>query len=181
VIALAAVALLAAGCGEQRTPTPDVQHPDAPNGFKTLAPQGTGIVYSHPTNWTALPARLPFIGGARSKTATLAVWRYPRTEPLPHGQAALEAAKTRLIEAAVKRNPTFTVQSSEVKRIGGAPGIELTGTQTVAGYPFQVRSAHLFKFGAEVVVDAYAPPEDFPRVDETVFRPVLEQLRLRRP
>jgi hypothetical protein len=180
-ILAAAVALLAAGCGEQRTPTPDVQHADPPKGFKTLKPKGTGIRFSHPTNWTPLPARLPFIGGARSKTATLAVWRYPRTEPPPRGRIALEDAMTRLIDSARVRNPTFAVRSSEVTRIGGARGIELTGTQFVAGFEYRVRSAHLFKAGAEIVVDAYAPPDDFPRVDETVFRPVLRELRVTRP
>ena len=62
-----------------------------------------------------------------------------------------------------------------------ARAIELTGTQTVAGFTYDVRSAHLFREGAEVVVDAYAPPADFPRVDRTVFEPALRSLKLSSP
>jgi hypothetical protein len=168
--------LLLAGCGEQRKTAVDVVHPDAPAGFSDSTV--TGVTFRRPTNWMDLEAAPPLEGGVRSKTATVAVWRYPRTEPLPEGRSALEEAKTRLLERVHQRSPTFTVRTSEVKSLAGVQGIEVTGRQIVAGFTVDVRSAHVFKDGAEVVVDAYAPPGDFARVDRTVFVPLIASLRL---
>jgi hypothetical protein len=181
-LVLIAVALLAAGCGNQRTKPPDVLHADPPAKFVTERPPGTGVTYTRPENWTPLDPKPPqFVGGARSKTATFAIWRYPRTEPLPRGEAALQKAMTRLVDRIRQRNPTFVLSTSDVTIIGGARAIELTGRQTVAGFDYDVRSAHLFKAGAEIVVDAYAPPEDFPRVEASVFGPLLGDLVVKRP
>jgi hypothetical protein len=44
-----------------------------------------------------------------------------------------------------------------------------------------VRSTHLYAYGAELVVDAYAPPGEFARVDRRVFGPMLRSLRVQRP
>jgi hypothetical protein len=44
-----------------------------------------------------------------------------------------------------------------------------------------VRSTHIFSHGAEVVVDAYAPPRFFPKVDKTAFKPLLRSLRVTKP
>ncbi|MEA2126192.1 MAG: hypothetical protein QOI80_2974 [Solirubrobacteraceae bacterium] len=178
---IALLALIAAGCGDQRTRPPDVEHPDAPTRFEAVTLDGTGVRLTRPVNWIALAPHPPLEGGARSKTATVAVWRYPRTEPLPRTDAALEEAKTRLLDRVRQRNPTFVLRTSQVTRIAGARAIQLTGRETVAGFDYDVRSAHLFKAGAEIVVDAYAPPEDFPRVDATVFQPVLERLEVTAP
>ncbi len=166
-----------AGCGEQRKTPGDVAHADAPRGFRDSTVDG--VTYSRPSNWTDLPPAPPLSGGVRSKTATVAIWRYPRTEPLPADTAALEQARAALLDRIRQRNPTFAVRTSEVKDLGGGRGIELTGRQTVAGFTVDVRSAHVFKRGAEVVVDAYAPPGDFPRVDRTVFTPLIASLKVR--
>lgn len=170
------IVLLLAGCGEQRKAAGEVAHADAPRGFRSTAVEG--ITFDRPANWQDLAPAPPLIGGVRSNTATVAIWRYPRTEPLPADAAALESAKTALLDRVRRRNPTFAVRTSEVKDLGGARGIELTGRQTVAGFTVDVRSAHVFKRGAEVVVDAYAPVADFPRVDRTVFVPLIASLRV---
>lgn len=170
-----------AGCGNARTQAPDIQHADAPAGERGVEYGSAGVTFTAPKNWQDLPASGPLVGGVRSKTATVAVWRYPRSEPLPEGKTALEEARG-LLEARVKqRNPTFQVRESAVRRRGGAPAIELLGSQTVAGLPVDVRSAHVFKAGAEVIVDAYAPPGDFARVDATVFEPLLRSLEVTAP
>jgi hypothetical protein len=44
-----------------------------------------------------------------------------------------------------------------------------------------VRSLHAYGHGYEVVLDAFAPPKDFPRVDPQTFGPVARSLRLRAP
>ncbi len=168
--------LVVAGCGEERKTPVDVAHADPPRGFRESTVEG--ISFTRPANWKDLDPAPPLAGGVRSKTATVAVWRYPRTEPLPADDAALEQAKTALVDRVRQRNPTFAVRTSEVKDLGDGRGIELTGSQTVAGFPVDVRSAHVFESGAEVVVDAYAPPRDFPRVDRTVFVPLIASLKV---
>ena len=174
-IVLCLVAL--AGCGEERKTPGDVAHADAPSGFRETTVDR--VTFSRPSNWSDLQPAPPMAGGVRSKTATVAVWRYPRTEPLPTDAAALEQARTALLDRVRQRNPTFVVRSSEVTDLGGARGVELTGRQTVAGFIVDVRSAHVFDDGAEVVVDAYAPPGDFARVDRTVFARLIASLKVR--
>ena len=44
-----------------------------------------------------------------------------------------------------------------------------------------MRSLHAYGHGAEVVVDAFSPPEDFARVDMQTFAAVARSLRLSRP
>ena len=60
-------------------------------------------------------------------------------------------------------------------------GIEVLATESVNGQARRVRSTHLFDRGAEIVIDAYAPPADFARVDATVFEPLLRSFQLRAP
>lgn len=174
--ALAAAALLA-GCGNERTPAPDVVTPAAPRGSKQVLTDGAR--FKAPFNWSELGRVGRRTGGIQSNTATMAVWLYRRAEPLPEGRAALEEAKDLLVERVRRRDPSFELRSAEVVRRAGAPGVELVGRQTIGGLPFVVRSVHLFERGAEVVLDAYARPQDFERVDATVFRPALDSLRLR--
>jgi hypothetical protein len=175
-VARAALACLAAallaGCGNPRTRPPETVVPEAPLGARQV--RLDGIRFTAPVNWPDLPAQGDRLGGIRSRTATLAVWRYPRTEPLPSTRAALEQVRGLLEGQVRRRDPGFRLRSSRLLR----DGIELVGRQTIAGLPFDVRSRHLFRHGAEVVVDAYARPADFARVDATVFEPLLRSLRL---
>jgi len=175
---IAVTAAVLAGCGEARTRPPDVGRPADPRGSQTVALAGAGASFTGPANWRPVPSQPPLEGGLRSGTATVAVWRYPRSEPLPADRDELEQARTRLLERVRQRNPTFVVRTSELTRLGGASGILLTGRQTVGGRSYDVRSAHLFKAGAEVVVDAYARPADFARVDRAAFQPLMRSLRL---
>jgi hypothetical protein len=172
-------AAIIAGCGTSRTTVPDVRTPDAPQGARAVRLGHAGVRFRAPVNWADLPGQGARAGGIQSRTATVAVWRYPRSEPLPATAAALDAARARLIERIKQRDGSFQVQGDRSLRLAGARAIEVTGRATIAGLPFRVRSTHLFKRGAEVVVDAYASPADFDRVDATVFRPLLQSLRLR--
>ena len=104
-----------------------------------------------------------------------------RSEPLPRENEALETAQASL-EAAVKaRDSTFALEGSKRVEVDGAPAIELRGTERIAGRERRVRSTHVFAKGAEVVLDAYAAPEDFERVDKEVFDPLLASLRIDPP
>ena len=175
------LAALGAGCGNERTPVPDVVTPDPPRGTRVVEIRAAGVRFSAPFNWPDLQPQGQRVGGIQNKRATLAVWRYPRTEPLPRTAAELREARRLLIERVKRRDPTFVLRSSRTLRRGGARTIELVGRQTVAGLPFEVRSAHVFHAGAEIVVDAFAPPEHFARVDRTVFAPLLDTLKLSEP
>ena len=44
-----------------------------------------------------------------------------------------------------------------------------------------MRSLHAYGHGLEVVLDAFAPPRDFARVDEQTFGPMARSLRLIAP
>lgn len=176
---LAAVAsLAAAGCGAERTPTPDVLTPKAPRGERTVVLEDAGVRFRAPRNWDGLDPAPPLEGGVRSKSAVVAIWRYPRVEPLPAGRGELARAQERLVELVKERDPTFTVRTSAVTEVDEARAIELLGRQTIAGLRYDVRSTHVFTDGVEVVVDAYAPPEFFFEMDTTVFLPLLDSLTL---
>jgi hypothetical protein len=180
-LVLTLIAAAAAGCGNERTPAPDVVTPDAPRGTRVVHLDAAGVRFNAPLNWRDLPARGRRAGGIQSKTATVAVWVYPRTEPLPSTKAALEEVKRLLVDRLRRRDPRFELRGSTIGRRGGANAIEVLGRQTIAGLPFGVRSAHLYARRTEVVVDAYAPPESFDRLDAGVFVPLLGSLKLKLP
>lgn len=178
----ALVCLLAlAGCGNDVTRPPETQAPDPPRGTRELRIRAAGLAMTVPFNWPDLAAEGQRVGGIQNKRATVAIWRYPRTETLPADRAALEQAEDRLLARVTARDPSFTVREVTTPRRDGARSIEIVGRQTAAGLPYGVRSAHIFHAGAEIVIDAYAPPEHFERVDETVFVPLLESIELGRP
>ena len=179
LLPIAIAAALLAGCGEERTRPPDVLHPGPPAAeTKRVRLPGAEVSFLAPTNWAELAAAPPLAGGVRLRTATVAVWRYPRNEPLPEGEEELDDARERLLATVAERDPTFEVREDELTEIDGVRGIVLSGAQTIEGTRYDVRSAHLFANGAEIVVDAYALPADFPAVDREVFVPLLDSLRI---
>jgi hypothetical protein len=44
-----------------------------------------------------------------------------------------------------------------------------------------MRSLHAYGHGLEVVMDAFAPPKEFARVDRQTFGPMTRSLQLRAP
>jgi hypothetical protein len=180
VLGIALVAVALGGCGNARTAPPDVTTPEAPKGTRVVALKPSGVRFTAPVNWRDLPALGRRAGGIQSRTATVAIWAYRRTEPLPADRAALEEVQGLLLERVRRRDPSFRLDRSTVGRRAGAHAIELVGRQTIAGLPFGVRSAHLFSNGTEYVVDAYAPPQRFEALDATVFQPLLRSLELTR-
>jgi hypothetical protein len=65
--------------------------------------------------------------------------------------------------------------------VNGVKGIQLVATERISGQQRRVRSTHLFDRRAEIVIDAYAPPGDFARLDDSVFQPLIRSLRLHAP
>jgi hypothetical protein len=177
---IAALALLA-GCGNDRTPVPDVVTPGPPIGAAQVRYPEAGISFLAPGGWRLTPGTAPLVVTAQTGQATLAVWRYPRTEPLPRTSAQLRAARDALVAEAKRRDPTFKLEHGSVTEVGGAPAVQLRATETINGLPRKVRSTHVYARGAEIVFDAYTAAEHFDRVDQQVFRPVLRTVKLSEP
>lgn len=179
--ALLAFALLAAGCGNDRTSPPDVMTPGPPLGSNTERYDAAGIGFEAPAGWSLQPGAPPLVATLATGRASISIFRYPRTEPLPTTPAALDVAAEALAAAARTRDPTFAELKRDRLRVDGRPAVVVRGTETVGGQPRTVRSTHIYGFGGEVVVDAIAPAADFKRVDAEAFRPLVRSLRLRKP
>jgi hypothetical protein len=175
------VLALATGCGNERTPTPDVTTPGPPLGSSRRDVPQAGVSFLVPSGWRVDAGAPPLLQTISTGRASIAIWRYPRTEPLPRTGAQLTSAADALVAAAKARDPSFTELHRSLSRVGGHPAVQLHGTETVAGQPRTVRSTHVYAGGGEVVVDAFAPEQDFKRVDDLVFRPLVRSLRVRKP
>ena len=167
-----------AGCGNARTVAPDAATPVRPTAARTEAVPAQGITFQTATNWTLQPGTAPMVAVTSSGQATVAIWRYPRTEPLPRTAGQLRAARAALVGAARVRDPGLKVSAADILRIGRHPAIVLLARERIGGQPRTVRSAHVYAFGSEYVIDAYAPPDDFDVVDGTEFLPLLRSVVL---
>jgi hypothetical protein len=179
--ALVGAALAAAGCGAQRAQAPDTSSPLAPGGTVRMRLPAEGLTFAAPRAWSRLPGTAPQVAQLTSGRASVTLWRYPRTEPLPRTTAGVRQARTDLVAAAKARTPDFTTTAARIGRVGTHPAIELRGTATVAGHQRSIHSVHVYAFGAELVVDALAPAADAPRIDREVVEPLLRSLRVRAP
>lgn len=167
-----------AACGNSRTPVPDLAQPVAPHGVRTLTYPEAGITLAAPANWAVAPQKSPGVATVNSGAAIVALWRYPRTNPAPTTAAALAQTRSALIRSARSSDPSLRVISSQYGRLHGAPTIILDATERIAGRERRVRSVHMFGSDDEVVVDEYAPPDIFARVDPVVFSPLRRSLML---
>jgi hypothetical protein len=165
-----------AGCGNSRTPVPNLLAPAAPNGFRTLTFPADGVRLRAPLDWAVGQGRGSLVTTLSSGTAVVALWRYPRSSPLPRGTSSLAAARRRLISQARALDPGLHLIRSKISRIGGVPVVELDAFEQIDGHARRVRSSHLFEAHAELVLDEYAPPDLFHAVDHSVFSPVKRSL-----
>ena len=176
---LAALFVLgAAGCGNERTPPPDAGRPESPVGFHTVTLKRDGLRFRSPLNWQLTQGLAPAVATLSSGRATVAFWRYPRSEPLPTSEVDFADAVPKLVRAARRRDATLRLDRPRVRTVAGVPAIVLTGEQAILGRRRRVRSVHFFAGRSEVVVDAFAPPREFARVDREVFRPLVRSLRI---
>ena len=179
--ACAAAAIVACGCGNQQAEPPDVSLPAHPVGTTPAFFGQQGMRLGVPGGWHLYHGTAPLVATVQSGTATIAVWRYPRSEPLPKTAAQLTQARDLLLQTAKARDETFKEAKTAITKLGGHPAIQVRGTETISGQPRTVRSTHVYAFGAEVVVDAFAPADVFGRVDRDAFGPLLRSLRLHSP
>lgn len=183
-IALVALAVLLAGCGNDRTPVPDLSVVPAPKAFRDAFFDEQGVRFKAPTNWRVLPGEAPQVATVAIGTAQVAIWRYPRTEPLPETRAQLGAARDALVAQIESRDPTFNLTSTRLVIKDGLRAVEVVGIGTnLTNQSAQrsMRSLHAYGRDAEVVMDAFAPPKEFARIDEQTFGPMSRSLKLRSP
>ncbi|MBV9467602.1 MAG: hypothetical protein JO169_15935 [Solirubrobacterales bacterium] len=167
-----------AGCGDSRTPVPDLARPASPGGFQTLTYARAGVRITAPRNWAVAAAQAPLVATVASGDAVIALWRFARRVPAPRGAAGLARAGAALIAAARRRDPTLRVLHAGTLSVDGAPAVALEVIERISGQTDRVRSTHLFVPGAELVLEQYAPPARFPALQAAVFAPVLRSLTL---
>jgi len=115
----AAMTLL--GCSDARVAAPDITTPRPPDGTHPTAYPAAGVSLQVPNSWRAEQGTSPLVASIASGTATVAIWRYPRTEPLPKKPKTLRAAKDALVGAAHKRDRTLRISRAAVVRFHGRP------------------------------------------------------------
>jgi hypothetical protein len=184
-IAVSAVALAAllSGCGNDRAPVPDLSVVPAPKQFRETFFDAQGVRFRAPTNWRVVPGDGPQVATVAIGTAQVAIWRYERSEPLPETRAQLDAARNALVAQIRSRDPTFRLKSTRLVIKDGLRGVEVLGAGTNLTNQAarrSMRSLHAYGRGAEVVMDAFAPPKQFRRIDEQTFAPMARSLKLRR-
>ena len=180
-IAAAAGVVLLAGCGNLRTKPPDIGRIPAPTGFRDQTFIKEGVFFRAPRNWRVIVGESPQVATIAIGDAQIAVWRYRRIEPLPETRRQLKAARKALIAQVKSRDATFRVTSSRIVVKRGLRGVEVIGSVSNQGQRRRVRSRHVYGRKAEVVVDAFAPPKEFARVDKQTFGPVARSLKLGEP
>lgn len=178
---LVLTALALAACGRDPTPPPDLTHARVGEGFTVLDLASSGLSLRIPRGWQKSSIRPPGLTSLASGGANVAVWRYERSEPLPSDPVALAAARDALVARARRRDPSLVVSYARVVRVDGAPGVELLASERVGSARRRVRSTHVYASGAEIVIDALAPPRQFAKLDRAVFRPVVASVRLSAP
>jgi hypothetical protein len=181
---LAGGAVLLGGCGNDRTPVPELGLIPAPKDFRDTEFKAQGVQFRAPTNWRVVDGEPPHLATVAIGDAQIGIWRYPRSEPLPETRAQLAAARQALVAQIESRDPTFKLTSTRLVVKPGFRGVEVVGVgSNLANGSIQrsMRSLHAYGHGGEVVMDAFAPPRDFARVDEQTFAPMARSLRLTPP
>ncbi|HWE32467.1 MAG TPA: hypothetical protein VG410_03225 [Solirubrobacteraceae bacterium] len=173
------MALLLAGCGESRTPVPNVNVPAAPRSYIRLSFPRIGVSFYAPKNWTRVNGR--GFAVIASASAVISLRAYSSNGSTPATAAALAAARGRLIAAAHNQDRTLQLIRTKLTRVDGVDAIVLDAMETIAGARRRVRSLHLFPAGGEIVIEESAPLALFHIADHYVFSPLNHSLRLLAP
>ncbi|HEX8158301.1 MAG TPA: hypothetical protein VF526_13030 [Solirubrobacteraceae bacterium] len=174
-----AVALVA--CGNEKTAAPDTGVVPAPKGFRDAKYTKEGVSLRVPKSWRTIDGEAPQIATIAAGDGQIGVWRFPRKEPLPETAIQLNAAREALIAQVQKRDKGFTVTSSRIVLKPKLKAVEIIGIGTNQGLQRSQRSLHAYGYGAEVVVDGFAPITLFNKVDKQTFSKVARSLKLRKP
>jgi len=168
-------ALLVTGCGARRTPVPVPVRADDPKGMKAFRTSDVGFTF--PSNWHLLHGKAPAVAHVFSGRAVLTIWAY-RRNAVPRSRNQLETAQSNLEADVKQKNPGFQQSETRLVRVAGSPGVEVVGDGTINGQQVRIRSEHVFRGMGEYVIDSFAPPDQFERVDGEVFLAIVASLRL---
>ena len=181
LVSLAAVAAAVAGCGNDPAKPPAVTNPKPAFGWQDFDIPAQGVKFQRPTAWRITPGDAPLLATLSSGLVTISVWRYPRNEPLPKTPEELDVAKDALVAAAKARDPSFKVIKAKGTRAAHEPAVVIIGDETVAGQPRRVRSTHIYSNASEVVVDAFAPKDQYAKVEDPIIRPLVRSFQITAP
>jgi hypothetical protein len=173
VLTTAALAAGLAGCGGSSNDDTATTAARVTGAFPKA-----GLSFTPPADWNVDAGTGHLVATAQAGQATVAVWRYPRTETLPKSKLELQAARDALVAASTKRDASFEKIKTAATTIAGEPAVQIRARQHIAGQPRTVRSTHIYANGAEYVIDAYADADSFRQVDAQVFRPLLRSLHV---
>jgi hypothetical protein len=184
LLAAAGVAVLLAGCGNDRASSPELGLIPTPKAFQATPFLAQGVQFRSPTNWRVVKGEDTHLATVAIGDAQVGIWRYVRDEPLPETRDQLAAARQALVAQIESRDPTFKLTSTRLVLKPGFRGVEVIGSGTNltnTSVQRSMRSLHAYGRGAEVVMDAFAPPKQFSRVDKQTFGPMTRSLKLRKP
>src|SRR5689334_7096605 len=145
-----------AGCGSGKDKPPDSTAVPTGGATVTLRYPAAGVVFKAPGDWRRQTGKAPLVAAVQTGQATIAVWRYPRTEQLPVTHKGLQAAKEALVGQIQKRDPSFRVHKAKLLHVGPKRAVQVLGRGTINGNPRMICSTHIYTQKAEYVVDAYA-------------------------
>jgi hypothetical protein len=153
---------------------PQVLGPAAPQGFHQVTYRRAGVRLDLPRSWIATPQSPPLVTVISSDGAVIALWRYAGS--YPEAVVHPQYASRRLIAEALRRQPKLHILASGVHTVDGHPAVELDSVGLVGSVVRRVRSLHVFSRGSEVVLEQYASPTVFERVNRQVFERVSRSL-----
>ncbi|MFL5846125.1 MAG: hypothetical protein ACJ762_15670 [Solirubrobacteraceae bacterium] len=178
---LLTIAAALAGCGNDPEKPPVVTTPKDAFGWVDYGAPGQGVTWQRPSAWRITPGDAPLLATMSSGLATISVWRYPRNEALPETVAELESAKDALVAAATARDPSFKVIKAKGTRAAHHPAVVIIADETIAGQPRRVRSTHIYAASSEVVIDAFSPADQYPKVEEGIIVPLVRTFKITTP
>ena len=175
------ICVVLAGCGNEPRKPPTVTAPKAAFGWTKQEIPTQGVTFERPTAWRYSAGTPPLLGTMSSGLTTIAVWRYPRAEKLPETLTELNAARDALVAAAKARDATFKVIKAKGTRAAHHPAVVIIADETVAGQSRRVRSTHIYAEGSEVVVDAFAPADQYEQVETPIIIKLVRTFEITKP
>jgi hypothetical protein len=140
-----------------------------------------GISFRTDPSWSVNGGLRPHVSAIASGAASVAIWRFPRTERLPRTRLELRQALRSVVASARRRDTTFRRIEGHTMRVDGRPAIEIRATDRLDGRQRATRTLHLYAYKAEIVVEGWTAPTDAARADRVLFDPLLRSLRIARP
>ena len=174
---LVVLAGAAAGCGTERASLPDL-HPQRGEPTQRLSYPRAGMTLRVPRSVSVTARRAPGVFKATAAQWLVSAFAYRRREQLPRDGRELEQARRRLVAETRRRDRRYRLIRSRTTRVAGARAIELLGDQTISRARMRFRSIHLFRGGAEYVIELAAPPREANDARRRFLEPVLRSLRV---